>query len=85
MNVEDEIGLGAIQVGDGSKCSKRARRDKGSSSGPARTGQKNHLRGCAGLADGVDGHLNCFGPSGDTWDFDLSVYGTISKSNDLLS
>jgi hypothetical protein len=62
VNVEDEVGGAAVEVGDFVKSGARAVGDEGGSVGPLVTGEEDLVASGAGLADGGHGGLDGGGP-----------------------
>ena len=78
VNIEDEVGLAAVQVGDLVESSSRAVVDKLGSVGPVIAGQQNQVLGGSGLADGGDSSLDGGGPGVDVLEIMGLVHDTES-------
>ena len=65
VEVVDEVGLGTVKVGDGSKGGVRTVRDGGQSVGVVATWKEDRVGSGASLANGSDSGLNGGGPGAD--------------------
>lgn len=75
VDVEDEVGGGAVEVLDFEESGTGAVRDESGSVGPLVTGEEDLVAGGAGLTDGGHGGLNGGGPGVDV---DVVLKGNVS-------